>query len=45
MGPTKALVRWLQNRSLLPDPLRCATCNRDMNLVKRGEQHLDTYQW
>ena len=44
-GPIIDLIRWLQGRRLLANPLRCLPCNQGMDLVERGRQHVDGYQW
>ena len=44
-GPVDRLIRWLQHRSLLANPLHCSGCNRDMELVEREAGHVDGYQW
>ena len=44
-GPVARLIRWLQHRSLLANPLHCSGCNRDMELVEREAGHVDGYQW
>ena len=38
-------IKWLQRRSLLANPLHCATYNCKMDLVSRMETHVDSYQW
>ena len=45
MGPTENLIRWLQSRALLANPLRCRQCNQDMVLRERGDQHIDGFRW
>ena len=40
-GPVARLIRWLQHRSLLANPLHCSGCNRDMELVEREAGHVD----
>lgn len=37
--------RWLQQRSLLANPLHCRGCNTNMTLVERSRDHIDGYQW
>ena len=44
-GPVARLIRWLQHRSLLANPLHCSDCNRDMELVELEAGHVDGYQW
>lgn len=44
-GPTENLIRWLQGRALLANPLRCRQCNQDMVLRERGDQHIDGFRW
>ena len=44
-GPVSSVIRWLQLRSLLANPLHCGACNRDMNLIERGDNHVDGFQW
>ena len=44
-GPTENLIRWLQGRALLANPLRCPQCNQDMVLRERGDQHIDGFRW
>ena len=41
-GPVARLIRWLQHRSLLANPLHCSGCNRDMELVEREAGHVDS---
>lgn len=33
-----------QNRGLLANPLQCGACNRAMDLVERGTEHVDGFQ-
>ena len=44
-GPTLNLIQWLQNRSLLANPLRCAQCNINMDLKERNDNHVDGFYW
>lgn len=44
-GSVARLIRWLQHRSLLANPLHCSGCNRDMELIEREAMHVDGYQW
>ena len=44
-GPTENLIRWLQGRALLANPLHCRQCNQDMVLRERGDQHIDGFRW
>ena len=44
-GPTENLIRWLQGRALLANPLHCRQCNQDMVLNERGDQHIDGFRW
>ena len=44
-GQTENLIRWLQGRALLPNPLRCRQCKQDMVLRGRGDQHIDGFHW
>ena len=44
-GPIRNLIRWLQGRSLLANPLRCRQCNQDMELTERGDEHIDGFRW
>ena len=48
-GPRSNLVQWLQGglqgRALLPNPLHCATCDRDMELKQRNGDHIDGFIW
>ncbi|KAK3736068.1 hypothetical protein QZH41_008643 [Actinostola sp. cb2023] len=39
------VIRWLQRRNVLANPLYCGTCGRDMDIVQRGRQHIDGYVW
>lgn len=43
--PVSRMIRWLQNRSLLANPLHCGTCQEDMIMVQRSDGHVDGYQW
>ena len=42
---TERQRRWLQQRSLLANPLHCGGCNTNMTLVERSRDHVDGYQW
>lgn len=44
-GPRLNLIQWLQQRSLLANPLICAQCNRDMELKERNGGHIDGFLW
>ena len=44
-GPTLNLIQWLQNRSLLANPLRCAQCNMAMDLKEKNVNHIDGFHW
>ena len=44
-GPVARLIRWLQHRSLLANPLHCSGCKRDMELVEHETGYVDGYQW
>lgn len=45
-SPLLNLVQWLQQRSLLANPLRCAQCNgEDMLLKERNDNHVDGFLW
>ena len=44
-GPKLNLIHWLQNRSLLANPLRCAQCNITMDLKERNDNHVDGFHW
>lgn len=44
-GPRSALVRWLQRRRLIADPLWCAQCNIAMELTERNDDHVDGFLW
>ena len=44
-GPKLNLIHWLQNRSLLANPLRCAQCNINMDLKERNDNHVDGFHW
>lgn len=44
-GPRLNLIQWLQNRSGLANPLRCAQCNTDMELKERYDNHVDGFHW
>ena len=39
------LIQWLQQRSLLANPLRCRQCNRDMEMKERNGDHVDGFHW
>ena len=41
-GPTLNLIQWLQNRSLLANPLRC---NMAMELKEKNVSHIDGFHW
>ena len=43
--PTLELIRWLQGRNLLANPLRCLPCNQAMELSERNRNHVDGYIW
>lgn len=43
-GQTENLIRWLQGRALLANPLRCRQCKQDMVLRERGDQHIDGFR-
>ena len=34
-GPAVELIRWLQGRNLLANPLRCVPCNQAMELTQK----------
>ena len=42
-GPVSTVIRWLQLRSLLANPLHCGACDRNMTLS--GGNHVDGFQW
>ena len=44
-GPRLNLIEWLQQRSLMANPLRCAQCNHDMELKQRNDNHIDGFHW
>ena len=44
-GPAVELIRWLQGRNLLANPLRCVSCNQAMELTQRNANHVDGYMW
>lgn len=44
-GPRLNLIQWLQQRSLMANPLRCAQCNHDMELKQRNDNHIDGFHW
>ena len=44
-GPTLNLIQWLQNRSLLANPLRCVQCNMAMDLKEKNVGHIDGFHW
>ena len=44
-GPPFQLITWLQGRALLAHPLHCATCDQDMELKERNENHVDGFIW
>jgi len=39
------IIRWLQRRSLLADPLFCGDCNKDMDFTRRSDNHIDGFLW
>ena len=44
-GPIENVIRWLQGRALLANPLNCGQCNEDMELRPRGDEHIDGFRW
>ncbi|KAK2557526.1 hypothetical protein P5673_020277, partial [Acropora cervicornis] len=40
-GPRAYLIRWLQMRHLLANPLSCARCNCAMEMKERNDDHID----
>ena len=44
-GPIENVIRWLQGRALLANPLHCGQCNEDMELRPRGDEHIDGFRW
>lgn len=44
-GPIEDVIRWLQGRALLANPLHCGQCNEDMELRPRGDEHIDGFRW
>lgn len=44
-GSKSNLIRWLQRRSLLANPLRCSQCDEDMELKARSDGHIDGFRW
>ena len=39
------MIRWLQGKALLANPLHCRQCNKDMELRPRGDEHIDGFRW
>ena len=44
-GSRMNLIQWLQQRSLLANPLRCRQCNQDMEMKERNGDHVDGFHW
>ena len=43
--PTSRIIRWLQRRALIASPLYCGTCNNNMTLITRNDDHVDGFLW
>ena len=44
-SPRSTLIRWLQARYLLADPLHCARCNCPMEITERNFSHVNGFLW
>ena len=44
-GPRLRLINWLQGRSFIPHPLRCALCEQNMEVKERNDDHIDGFLW